>query len=915
MGKFAEALKAKLATLGKAKVGSLQDFVKDPQKELEQLYLENDEFFVKNAISKMMEETLGKLSPEKQQEINGKNLPDEEKWAAVAEAWEAQAGEEAAALAAQEMEGIVSPDDPRYPKEKLLVNRFQAEIDALRAEIKPEDPEAQAKRELLDKVDRDLTLASDEALDHYNRMDELLQYRLEGLQYTEVNAFVDTYQGGKYASKLPKMHSDHIGIDHYTFDNVAPFNSSFKASDSGSLVGTIPEFLSPEMKKDVLEITDKMRAHSEEYHVPGATVLTDKTPSGRPYYLAEQGTKAYAFWPLQTAYQKLAEAVDSKDYDKIREAERHYSEMRALTDGMMQTMGKYKTPLCGGNVNSTRSQNGRTAVPQEQLKDFVSHSKLNGLYMLHGFYKNTGITAEEFFKDPAAAMRKSARLFISREGVQTKPTLGSKLFNGMSTVFANQVSRAYFDTDLSLIGRAFESMSSMEKDPEKRSHIAGCGGLAAAAGSIVVNEYFHKIEKISQMPKDKTDYFYQHVALLPKEEIDPVKLYDKLNVENWKKDADPRRLAQELRTQGKLDYSELAERTNQVLEEVQKEMESDDAVVVSSFNREKFYQSSMKAYGELIRTATPEEKQDPGFQKFRDSVFAMKMKYGKNGTEKDVTKATATCRKLDEEIALQRQKKTGWFISSKNTDEHNRMTIAQRKLQYKVRQLRGEDITDLPPDEIAALKATDLKKLVDKARSETYRYCCMKSDNGKDFKFVHSAGINRFNTAYNTLKTIDEIADTCGILSPGEKLLHKARREMMHDRDDKGWTRENVEDYAAKAILGMSLAHGKKSFEEQAKYEDAEKQQAAIDKIKADPAFRRMMANEGALNIADKIITGNSSLTDAYIKAKDQVAIENRQTENEAAHNGIRELGEGEVPEAMTNDDKKKMWGDNPIQL
>ena len=76
-----------------------------------------------------------------------------------------------------------------------------------------------------------------------------------------------------------------------------------------------------------------------------------------------------------------------------------------------------------------------------------------------------------------------------------------------------------------------------------------------------------------------------------------------------------------------------------------------------------------------------------------------------------------------------------------------------------------------------------------------------------------------------------------------------------------------------------------------------------------------MMANEGALNIADKIITGNSSLTDAYLKAKDQVAIENRQTENEAAHNGIRELGEGEVPEAMTNDDKKKMWGDNPIQL
>ena len=76
-----------------------------------------------------------------------------------------------------------------------------------------------------------------------------------------------------------------------------------------------------------------------------------------------------------------------------------------------------------------------------------------------------------------------------------------------------------------------------------------------------------------------------------------------------------------------------------------------------------------------------------------------------------------------------------------------------------------------------------------------------------------------------------------------------------------------------------------------------------------------MMENEGALKIADNIIAGNSSLTDAYFKAKDQVAIQNRQTENEAAQNGIQELGEGGVPEAMTNDDKKKMWGDNPIQL
>ncbi|MCR5551853.1 MAG: hypothetical protein K6F19_01915 [Oscillospiraceae bacterium] len=44
-----------------------------------------------------------------------------------------------------------------------------------------------------------------------------------------------------------------------------------------------------------------------------------------------------------------------------------------------------------------------------------------------------------------------------------------------------------------------------------------------------------------------------------------------------------------------------------------------------------------------------------------------------------------------------------------------------------------------------------------------------------------------------------------------------------------------------------------------------------------------MMQHEGALKIADKVIVGNSSLTDAYLKAKDQVSIDRQQAENEAA--------------------------------
>ena len=43
--------------------------------------------------------------------------------------------------------------------------------------------------------------------------------------------------------------------------------------------------------------------------------------------------------------------------------------------------------------------------------------------------------------------------------------------------------------------------------------------------------------------------------------------------------------------------------------------------------------------------------------------------------------------------------------------------------------------------------------------------------------------------------------------------------------------------------------------------------------------------------------------------------MEAEQAENDAQHNHIHELGEADNVETMTSEDKKKMWGDNPIQL
>ena len=137
----------------------------------------------------------------------------------------------------------------------------------------------------------------------------------------------------------------------------------------------------------------------------------------------------------------------------------------------------------------------------------------------------------------------------------------------------------------------------------------------------------------------------------------------------------------------------------------------------------------------------------------------------------------------------------------------------------------------------------------------------------------------------------------------------KAKREMLAHRGNKTWTRQNAEDMAARTILGMTLVFGKKSFEEQAKYEKEETLRNALAKIKRDPTFRRMMQNEGVMKIADKVIIGNSSITNAFFNAKHQLDAPQQAQQNAAQPVAFQPA------ESMDKAAKKELWERNPLQL
>ena len=917
MGKYSEAIKAKLATLGKAKVGNVEDFVKDPENKLNEIYLENDEFFVRGQISKKMEESFAKLTPEKQEEINALDLPDEEKWLIAADAFETQFGKEAADKLADEITGIVSPSDPRYPPQKRDYVPIQKEINDLRLELQADDPQLIEKMELLGQVEKDLTLASDEVLGHYNRLDDKILDRVNSRAFVEIKESIDSFEGGKYASKMPQSKTKYLQMNKYDFDAVSPEKCTFSVEDGAELAHSLKNPISPELQKDVLGITDTMEKNKEGYVVPGVTVMSKHSHYGHSYHWSEHGTKAYAFWPLQKAYIGLEDAVKSKDFDKIRKAQQNYAQQRKIADDMMQTVGKYKTPLCSANANSTRGGNipikatlsgaqGRVAIPGEYMKDFLTHSKLNGLYMFHAFSKNSGVTPEELLNNPADAMRRSANKYLQDEGLHNKP-LGARLYNSLSEETGPSLSETYSYALIACATRAFEAVASMEKDPKERKAIQGYGALGVAAGTIVVNDYISKLYELSKMDAAKRERYYQYAALLPDDEFDPVKLHDQFFAENWQEATDPKKLVAGLRAKGKLDFAALSERTGQIFEEIQEEADRDDAVNFSNFNSEKFYEASMKAYQEVLRTATPEEQKDPAFLKFRDEVnYGLPLKCDQKCKE-DV-------QRLDENIAFQQQKKSGWFMSSTNSPEHERMVVAQRKLQYKLRQLRGDAIEDLPEDELEALKNADLKKLIDGARKHTYEYCRLKTDNGKS-GFLHTAGADRYNNAFDSLSSIDGIAEQFGMMSPGQKLMNDTKNELLNKRSDKAWARRVAETAAAREILGMTLANGKKSFAEQRTYMEEPKLTATVEIIKADPAFKRMMRNVGVDQMIDNIVLGKTAVTDAYIKAKSQIEQEKAPERDRALGNNVPAVGNDDIAQTMNNEEKRKMWEDNPIKV
>ena len=125
-------------------------------------------------------------------------------------------------------------------------------------------------------------------------------------------------------------------------------------------------------------------------------------------YLYEEGTKLYANRKVINSKNELKLAVEKGDIKEIEEKllihERDLSNMRELHRMAKEVFADSEPFNAPGNVDTIRNAD----APFEFAKDFVTDSRLSGVFMLWMSAKKCGVSYEEFLKNPGVYVRKAS---------------------------------------------------------------------------------------------------------------------------------------------------------------------------------------------------------------------------------------------------------------------------------------------------------------------------------------------------------------------------------------------------------------------------------------------------------------------------------------------------------------------------
>ena len=753
---------------------------------------------------------------------------------------------------------LLAPNDPAN-NDKRIVKPMQGRLDELEQEYnaKEKDPvKQQEMQQVLKRASVCLEDPDPALLAYYDKVYDQRQ-ELTGFQFktvldhmpsVKVDSGIKKLAGGKFADTMVReTNSD--GSPRYDPQSVSQFGRPLSEEDKKELSDISKDRdtgLSQDTIDAVNELSEKFDALDYSTHANNVPMRSKDFPTlkhpGKDdvCYANEQGRKYYAFWPLVYTKMQLRRAVIEGDLDKVRELTDKYEQQDRHMQSMMDIVHSDKLSSdasFSGNVNSTRSDTG--LMPEKYATDYIGHNKLNSLYEIHAFSKNTGISAEELAKDPYGTAIKATDNYFKVNGLDGRDdsigealALNTKQFRGSDPT--GQLMYGSYTSDIvNTMQRGQAGILALEKDPEKQAQylvLANLGVMEATKTALkerdLQNALYYVFSPVSnsfgaQTTKEQLatrnqqrHAIYANAAILPEtgpDRFNMRKIAESIaktgeHADDWKQDLS---VEDWINGTKPVDYAMLATRNEKLIRDFEHEQDA-TGCYHNKFNKDEYLRCAFRAHSALLKNAPEEVKNTKGFRDFKKSVLNM-YKLADSPETKAILKFGAMQLEGKDPLDLL---KTGTDGQLKfwDSSEYKQMKESVGKIKTHIERLQSRDYS-----EFNKTSASDLPEALQSAADDTYEYLRLKLDNGNKAGFHYTSGEQRAKESLQTLRSVRAAQDELGLRSPARKMYEDAQLELLLHRGDRAWMEKNGPAMLANMLYAKGYMESGIPEEEQAK--------------------------------------------------------------------------------------------------
>ena len=377
--------------------------------------------------------------------------------------------------------------------------------------------------------------------------------------------------------------------------------------------------------------------------------------------------------------------------------------------------------------------------------------------------------------------------------------------------------------------------------------------------------------------KAKIQLAAQMFMVLPEGQSDPEVLAGKLKDKDWKKKLDIKDTIKHAQSSGRLPVDNIVSRIKDGMNDIP-ETEEEKAL---------FKEAALQTCQDIKGALSEDTLNSKGGQEFLEFHKNLQAEITLEALKQPSVQNLKSS--LAQEYQTLLKEKSGWFLSKTNSPEYNNMMKHLRLFNAKMDMMNGRDPQEpLTEEELKTVQDTDAEKLLANAKQGCYNYGTLKTKNGTG-SIWHEAGNERFASSMKTLQQLGELGEKLHLSDPATTVRDNMQLEVLKNRGNREWLKNNLEDAVAKTICAQVLLNKKEPAYMQRTQLEGDAFASKVEKIKSSSSFQTMMKNVSKEQIADAIIKGGGSLYEVYNKA-DRIANSEgqRRTASEIEPNSLK---------------------------